>query len=254
MGREFLPADNDQAPPVILLNRTAAERFWPGQAAIGRTVRIAGETRDRRVVGVAADVQYHVMAFTSIPYFYLPLAQVPRGQATLYLRAPLEFTPALRSTLARLDRRAPLYDIRSMQSQVESGLEQIRLAATSTTAAGLVGTVLALAGVFAVTAWRVVQQRRDMAIRIALGAGHREVLTAFVGKILAVAAMGAGAGVLLAVWTANLLRMSVRGVHAAQPLLYIGAAAAVLLLVVVAAIIPARQILRIDPAGLLRVQ
>jgi predicted permease len=253
-GREFLPADNEQAPPVILLNRTAAERLWPGQYAIGRSVRLAGELSDRRVAGVAQDVQVHPLASAATPYFYVPLAQVPRGQVTLYLRAPVEFTPVLRSSVSRLDRRAALYDIRTMQSQVDSGLEQIRLAATSTTAAGLVGTVLALAGVFAVTAWRVVQQRRDMAIRIALGAGNRDVLMAFVGRILAVSVVGAGGGAVLAIWTANLLRMSIRGVHAPHPLLYLGASAIVLVLVLIAAMIPARQILRIDPATLLRVQ
>ena len=252
-GREFLPGDDAQAPPVILLNRTAAERFWPGQDPIGRSVRIASEPRDRRVAGVTADVQYHPMASAPIPYFYLPLAQVPR-QVTVYLRAPMEFTASLRSTLARLDRRAALYDVRTMQSQVDSGMEQIRLAATAVSVAGLAGTVLALAGVFAVTAWRVVQQRRDMAIRIAMGAGHREVLTAFVGKIFAVSVAGAGGGVLIAVWTANLLRTSVRGVHGPHPLLYAAAVMLVLSLVLAAAILPARQILRIDPASLLRAQ
>jgi predicted permease len=252
-GREFLPGDDAQARPVILLNRTAAERLWPGQDPIGRSVRLAGESRDRRVTGVAADVPYHPMA-SAIPYFYLPLAQAPRSGVTVYLHAPLEFTAALRSTVGRLDRRAAIYDVRTMQSQVDSGMEQIRLAATSISAAGFVGTALALAGVFAVAAWRLVQQRRDMAIRIALGAGHREVLAAFIGKIFAVSSAGAGGGVLVSVWTANLLRISVRGVQAPHPLLYAGAVLLVLLLVLLAAIVPARRILRIDPASLLRVQ
>lgn len=133
-------------------------------------------------------------------------------------------------------------------------LEVSVLAATSISAAGFVGTALALAGVFAVAAWRLVQQRRDLAIRIALGAGHGEVLTAFVGKIFAVSIAGAGGGVLISVWTANVLRMSVPGVQAPHPLLYVGAVIVVLSLVLLAAIVPARQILRIDPASLLRVQ
>ena len=127
-------------------------------------------------------------------------------------------------------------------------MEQIRLADTAISAAGLVGTVLALAGVFAVTAWRVVQQRRDMAIRIALGAGHAQVLPAFVGSLFAVAMAGAGAGLLISVWTATLLRTSVRGVHAPHPALYASAALVILGLVLLAAILPARQILRVDPS------
>lgn len=255
-GRGFLATDDQQSPPVVILNRTAANLFWPGQDPVGRSMRVAGESSDRQVAGVVSDAAYHPLAGNHTPYFFLPLAQSYRPQMTICVRTPrdpLAFTPVLRRIVRQLDGR-PLSDIRTLESQVASGWEQLRLTAVSTSAAGAVGTVLALAGVFAVTAFRVVQQRRQIAIRIALGAGHRRVMTAFALKGLAVGSVGAAAGGVLAVWATGLLRSSLRGVAAPDAAVFFVSAAVLLVLVFAASLIPAWQILRVDPATLLRVQ
>ena len=147
-----------------------------------------------------------------------------------------------------------MFDVRTLEEQVESGFAQVRLAAMSTGAVGLLGTVLALVGVFAMTAWRVAEQRRDIAIRIALGADHGQVVTMFAAKGFAIGGAGAAAGAVMAVWTSGLLRSSIGGVAAPDAAVFAGAAALLLALVLAASVIPARRILGIQPAGLLRVQ
>ncbi|HEY2013631.1 MAG TPA: ADOP family duplicated permease [Bryobacteraceae bacterium] len=257
-GREFLPTDDGQSQPIVILNRSAANLFWPGENAVGRSVLIGGETAARLVVGVAADAQYHPLATNRVPYFFLPLSQSLRTQVMVCVRtpggAPLAFVPLLRRTVRQLDRNASLLAIRTFQEQVESGFAQVRLAAFATTAVSLLGTVLALVGVFAMTAWRVMQQRRDIAIRIALGADQREVVTAFAAKGFATGLVGAAAGVLLAVWATGLLRSSLRGLTAPGVAVFLAASAVLLLFVFAASVIPARRVLGIDPASLLRVQ
>jgi ABC-type antimicrobial peptide transport system permease subunit len=102
------------------------------------------------------------------------------------------------------------------------------------------------------TAWRVVQQRRDMATRIALVADQRDVVTAFAARDFATGLMGAAAGALLGVWATGLLRSSLRGLTA--PGAFLAASVVLLLFVFAASVIPAGRILGIDPASLLRVQ
>jgi len=255
-GREFTAGDDGQSLSVVILNHSAATLFWPGENAVGRSIRIAGEGAARVVAGVVADAQYHPLASSPIPYFFLPLGQSPRSQMTIYVHRarPLELAATIERAVHRLDRTAPVFGVRTLEEQVASGFAQVRLAALSTSAVGLLGTVLALVGVFAMTAWRVAQQRRDIAIRIALGADHGHVVAAFAAKGFAIGGAGALAGAAMAVWTSGFLRSSIRGVAPPDAAVFVGAAVLLLALVLAASVIPARRISGIDPAGLLRVQ
>ena len=255
-GREFTAGDDGQSQPVVILNHAAAALFWPGEEAVGRGIRIAGESASRVVAGVVADAQYHPMASGHVPYFFLPLGQSWRAEMTVCVRTrrPLEFGAAVVKAVHGLDRGAPVYGVRTMEEQVESGFAQVRLAALATSAVGLLGTVLALVGVFAMTAWRVAQHRRDIAIRIALGAEHGDVVARLAAKGFAIGGAGAAAGALLALWTSGWLRSSIRGVAAPDAAVFAWAAALLLALVLAASVIPARRVLAIQPAGLLRVQ
>jgi predicted permease len=256
-GRGFLPSDDGRAPRVVVLNRSAANMFWPGGNPVGRRIRIGGEANDVEVAGVVGDAKYHSITESAIPYLFFPLAQKFSPGVTVHIRAsrdPLELVPVLRRTMERLAKRVPLNDIRTLDQQVESGLVQVRLATAATGAVSLVGTVLALAGVFAATAYRVVQQQREIAVRIALGATQRRVLASYAAKGLALGLAGAAAGIVLAVWAAGLLRSFVEGVRAPGTLLCVAVTAILLVAVVAASLASVRQILRMDPAAILRVQ
>jgi putative ABC transport system permease protein len=256
-GRAFLPSDDDAAQPVVILNRSAADLLFPRQNPVGRSLRIAGESSDRQVIGISAGAQYHPLSDVPTPYFFVPMAQVVRPQFTICVRTagpPAAFAPALRQTVARLAPGTPLFDIRTGEEQVASGSKQIRVAALTCGVLAFVGTLLALAGLFAITAWRVAEQRRDIAIRVAVGAQSRRVLAGFAVRAFATGALGAAAGAGISAWTVTLLRSSVAGVTQPGLELYLAAGVLLLALVSVACVLPARQALRIDPAALLRVQ
>ena len=256
-GRTFLPSDDATAQPAIILNRSAAGLLWPHQNPLGRSVRISGEPAARQVIGVVADAQYHPLSETPVPYFFLPLAQTVRPQFTIFVRTagpPAAFAPVLRQMVTRLAPDAPLSDVRSGAEQVDAGTKQIRIAAAACGVLALVGTLLALAGLVLITASRVAEQRRDIAIRVAVGAQNGRVLAAFAARAFATGAVGAAGGVCASLWTVRLLRASMAGITAPGAAVYAAAAALLLALLMVACLLPARQVLRIDPALLLRVQ
>ena len=256
-GRGFLPSDDARAPRAVVLNRTAAGLLWPGESPVGRRIRLRGEAADLVVIGMVADAKYHSLTDGPTPYLFLPLAQKFSPSVTIHVRAfrdPMEVVPLLRRTVERVAKGIPLHNIRTLDQQVEAGLSQLRLAAGASSAAGLVGTVLALAGVFALTAFRVIQQQRETAIRMALGAGRRRLLGSFVARGLVLGIAGAAAGLVPAAWAAGLLRSFVAGVRAPGMLLYFGVTALLLLAVALAAVIAVRRILRMDPAAVLKMQ
>jgi ABC-type antimicrobial peptide transport system permease subunit len=256
-GRGFLASDDARAPRAVVLNRTAAGLLWPGENPVGRHIRLKGDAGDLEVIGVAADAKYHSLTDGPTPFLFLSLAQKFSPSVTIHVRTfrePMEAVPLVRRTLDRLAKGVPLGEIRSLDQQVEAGLTQLRLASAASGAAGVVGTVLALAGVFALTAFRVIQQQRETAIRMALGADRRRVLASFVVRGLALGVVGAAAGLVPAVWAAGLLRSFVAGVRAPGTMLYIGVTTLLLLAVALAAVIAVRRILRLDPAAVLRMQ
>jgi predicted permease len=256
-GRGFLLSDDARAPRAVVLNRTAAGLLWPGENPVGRHIRMRGETGNLEVIGVVADAKVHSVTDGPTPYLFIPLAQKFSPSVTIHVRTfrdPMEAVPLLRRTVESLAKGVSLGEIRTLDQQVEAGLSQLRLAAGATSAAGLVGTLLALAGVFALTAYRVIQQQRETAIRMALGAGRRRVLASFVVRGLMLGVAGAAAGFVPAVWAAGLLRSFVAGVRAPGMMLYFGVTALLLLAVALAAVIAVRRILRMDPAAVLKMQ
>jgi putative ABC transport system permease protein len=256
-GREFLAADDATAQPAIIVNRSAASLLWPHENALGRTLQVSGEAAVRVVVGVVADAQYHPLSETRTPYFFLPLAQAPRPGFTIAVRTPgppAAFATDLRRLVSRLAPDSPLYELHTEEEQVAAGSQQIRVAAMTCGVLASVGTLLALAGLFAITAWRVAEQRRDIAIRVAVGAGNHRVLAAFALRAFVTGAIGAAGGVCASFWAVRLLRASMAGVTAPSFSVYALAVMILLTLLLVACLLPARQVLRIDPASLLRVQ
>lgn len=259
-GRSFLPVDDLHSRPVAVVNRSAAAALWPGENALGRHIRIRGEQADREVVGLVEDIRVHPLGQSEpvTPYLFLPLFQrsTPVG-LTIHIRTlgkPIEFAGALRQIAARIAPDAALSDIRTLDDQIEVGLGPMRVAVQATTAVSLLGIALALAGIFASAAYRVTQQRREIAVRIAIGARPDRVIRAFAARGLWVGATGACLGVPAALWSVNVLRSAVVGVGSPEPGLLALAAGALSLAAFAAALAAVTRIARFEPADVLRVQ
>ncbi len=259
-GRGILPADDLQSPPVAVVNRSAAALLWPGENPVGRHIRIRQEQTDREIVGVAEDTRVHALGQSepATPYLFLPLFQttVPTG-VTIHVRTPgqpLQFAGTLRQIVARVAPDAALSGVRTLEEQVETGLEPMRVAAQATAAVSLLGVALALAGIFASAAYRVSQQKKEIAIRIAIGAEPGRVVRSFAARGFWVGCVGACMGLPAAVWGVSVLRSAVAGVGAAGPALLAVAMIALILAAFAAAFAAANRIARLEPSDVLRVQ
>jgi predicted permease len=261
-GRGILPTDDVHSASVVVVNRAAADLLWPGENPVGRRLRIRQEQTDREVVGLAEDIRVHalVQAEPATPYLFLPLFQRASPDPTtlvVHVRTPgppLQFAGTLRQIAARIAPDAALSGVGTLADHVETGLEPMRVAAQATAAVSLLGVALALAGIFASAVYRVTQMKKEIAIRIAIGAEPARVVRSFAARGIWVGVVGAGMGLPAAIWGVGLLRSAVAGVGASGPLLFVTATVALILAAFGAAFAAASGIVRVQPADVLRVQ
>jgi macrolide transport system ATP-binding/permease protein len=259
-GRAILAADDRSSQPVVVLNESAAARLWPDQNPLGRHLWIRGEPADREVVGVVRDARHRplVVSETATPCLFLPLLQSGTvGGVNLHVRTrgdPLQFTGALRQIVARVAKDVPVYGVQTMQDHVESGTQQIRAAAEATVAVAALSLILALAGIFAAQAYEVARRKKEIAIRIAVGADPRGVIARFALQGILAGASGTAAGIVPAIWGTELLRTSIQGVGASGEASFVSAAVALVFASGAAACAAALRIAHTRPAEILRAQ
>lgn len=259
-GRGIMQGDDRKSQPVVVVNRSAAALFWPGENPVGRRLRVNSEPVVREVVGVVEDTRYRPLGETQppLPYLFLPMFQ----RATLlpfeiHVRTPgepLAFAKTLRQIVAQVAPDEPAYDLQTLDDFTRAGLVQMRVAAEAAGAVSLLGVMLAVAGIFASGAYRVARKKKEIAIRIAIGAEPRRVIRSFAARGLWIGIAGACLGLMPAIWGAALLRASIPGVEAAGLPLYAVTGAILTLAAAVAALAAASRIARVQPADVLRVQ
>jgi predicted permease len=259
-GRGILAADERGSEPVAVVNRAAAALLWPGENPVGHRLRVRGETQDREVVGVAEDIRVHALGQPEppTPYLFLPLFQrsVVSG-ITIHVRTPgppLEFAGTLRQIFARIAPETAPPIVSTLEEYAGTGLEPMRVAAQATAAVSLLGIALALAGIFASAAYRVTQQKKEIAIRLAIGAKPGRVIRGFAARGLWTGVAGAAMGLPAALWGVSLLRSAVAGAGVAGPGLLIAATSTLILAALAAAFAAAARIARLQPSDILRVQ
>jgi predicted permease len=257
-GRAFTTADAAGAPPVAIVNRAFADRYWPGQEAVGRRIGALGfgpADADAEVVGVAVDYQTQSVREAQGPVVFLPLAQRYLSGATLVVRGrggEEILLPRVRQAMARLEPQLPLYDAGSLASRLRRSLGEERALAVMLTALGSVALLLALLGLGSSLAFATEMRTREMGVRLAVGARGRQVAWLVVQQALAIAAGGCALGVLLAFWVTRTLEGLLFGVEAHDPVTLVSVTVLLLASSVVAAWLPARRAARLDPVLILR--
>ncbi|HEX5431855.1 MAG TPA: ABC transporter permease, partial [Bryobacteraceae bacterium] len=258
-GRSFRPRDTQESQPVAIVNQTAARLLWPGENPVGHKIRWKQEKLGREVVGVVDDARYRPLADDEgpQPYLFIPLWQDSSVSFTVHVRTPgppLQFAGTLRRIIAQAAPDLPVPDIHTLQQQVDGGLLQMQTAAQAVAAVCALAALLALAGIFAAGAYRIAQRKKEIAIRIAVGADPGRVILKFARRGFLTGVIGAGAGILPAIWEARLLRASIPGTGAPEVMLFVLAGTALVAAASAASWFAARRIACVQPADILRVQ
>jgi len=263
-GRSFGPVDGAASPPVVIVNQTLARLFYPGQSAIGHRLQpsgIADTAKWYTIIGVAKDVkQGGVDAKTGTELYMLGnqsptyLGYAPRNM-NLVVRSTLAsdvLSPSIRRAVASLDPALPIVGLRSMDEVFEDSLARPRFLAQLLIIFAAVALALAAVGTYGVLAYSVAERRREIGIRMALGASEGGVLTLVLrqGMVLAVIGLVVGLGGALAV--TRVVRSLLFGVEPTDPVTFAAVGLFMLGVALVACVVPARRATRVDPLVALR--
>jgi predicted permease len=253
-GRTFTLDDDSKAPAVAVVNREFARKVLGSvEKAVGGHFKVWSGKRVE-VVGVVEDGKYETLTEDQQPAMFFSFQQHDESGTWLVVRSkrdPQEMAKALETTLHGLDSGVPLI-IRSWADEMDTALFAARVASVALGVLGLLGAMLAVTGVFGMSSYVVSKRLRELGIRVALGAGRREILRTALGRAFRLLAVGAVAGVALGVMGTRVLSFIVYQATPKDPLVLGGVTMTMLILGLMAAWIPARRALAVDPLILLR--
>jgi predicted permease len=253
-GRDFAETDREGAGDVAILNEAFAAALFPGQDAVGRTV--TNGDRVVTIIGVARNAKYRTLGERPRNFIYVPLAQRYMGRTNLLVKtttgAALSVVAPIRRLVQDVDARLPILREHTMEEQTATALFPQRVALYVSGALGTVALLLALLGIYGVTAFTVTQRTREIGVRVALGAQRSHVLGLVLRQGVVLAAVGVVVGSLAAFGATRLIGNLLYGVPPTDVIAFGGAALALAVAAVVASWIPARRAARVDPSIALR--
>jgi len=254
-GRAFTPDDRGPGAPVMIVNQTLATRRWPGQSALGKKLKPVWLPTWATIVGVVADVRYEGLSTPISEEFYMPMAQWGVGSVVAVMKSdlpPSSIEPVLRKEVAAVDPTATVKDVRSMGEVVLASAAAPR---TTTTLIGLfagVALILGAIGVYGVLSYGVTQRRREIGIRMAIGAAPVAVRAMVMRQAARLLAGGLVVGLLVAWLGASVLKGFVYGVSVRDPLTYAMVPVLFALVGFAASYLPARRATRVSPTEVMR--
>lgn len=254
-GRDFNWHDDQNAPRVAIINQVFAHKVFGSPArALGSYFKLPDGARVQ-VSGIVEDGKYTAnLAENPQLAVFLPIPQSPASSTWMVVRSsqdPQQLASAIRGKLRDLDAGLPAF-IQTWGSEMNGAMFAPRMATLSLGVLGMLGAMLSITGIFGMAAYSVSKRKRELGIRIALGARHREVLQAALGRAVRLLALGSALGLLLGILASRVLAFVVYEATPRDPLVLAGCVLAMALLGLVATWVPARRALAIDPMVLLR--
>jgi ABC-type antimicrobial peptide transport system permease subunit len=252
-GREFTRADDEKVALVAVVNETMAGQYWRGKNPIGERVQAKG--RWMQVVGVAKDSKYESVREAPKPFFYVPLRQNFSVDGDLYIRTPLSpetMSAALLGEVHALDPNLALYEVMPLQELVNRSTSPQKAAVILVGVLGGLALLLAAIGMYGVMSYAVSQSRRELGLRMALGAGAANLLRLVLSRGLALTAGGVLLGAAVALGLTRLLGNLLYKVSPRDPLAFGSALVVITIASFAACFLPAWRATRVDPARVLR--
>jgi predicted permease len=260
-GRDFTDADREGTPSVVIVNETAARRWWPNQEAIGKTLLQqsfspdgAEPARTLTVIAVARDTKYRDLGEQPRRFVYVPGQQQYVPRATIIARSTQgqRLAADIRRLLASLNPNLPIVQSQTFEDYAALTLTPQRIAASVSGSLGLVGLLLAAIGIYGVTTYMVSSRTREIGIRVALGAQRRDVVRMVLRQGMMLALAGVAIGLALAAGVSRLLASLLFGIGPTDPLTFGGSAMLFCLIGLIACYIPARRATVVDAMEALR--
>jgi putative ABC transport system permease protein len=254
-GRVFTQQDTATTEPVVIVNQTVADKYWPNQDPIGKHLMNSRDKIQRLVVGVVSDVKFNGLNVPDAVEMYWPLEQFPWPALTLLVRSnsnPAPLVAAVRKQFAEVDPNVSISGIQSMDALVSTSVAQPRLIMLFTGIFAALALLLAAIGIYAVMAYSVSQRRQEMGIRMALGAQPRHILQLVVGHGMWLTLAGVVLGVVASFGLTRLLAALLFGIRATDPMSFMAAAMLLVGTALCACYVPARRATRLDPLLALR--
>lgn len=252
-GRGFERRDDEAAPPVLIVNERFRERFWPGDTGLGKIVRTAGE--ERTVIGVVQTGKYRSIGEEPTEFMYLPQRELRSTNMSLVARTSGDPGLALgqiRRIVRELDPDLPIYDVRTVEDHMGIALMPARLGGSVLGLFGVLGLSLAAVGIYGVMAYSVSQRRREIGIRMALGARRGKVVGMVLGEGLRLVVIGSVLGLVAALGAARLVSGMLYGASAFDPVAFIGVPLVLVSVAALAVLVPARRAASVQPMRTLR--
>lgn len=260
-GRDFDAHDRVGAPPVAIVNQAFARKFFPSTTVLGRSIREVArpgqQTPALRIVGVVRDAVYASVRERPTPTLYYPLAQSEALGASMELSvraaqgAPASLERTVGAAVSGVDSTVSFTE-HLLSSQIEQSLAQQRIVAMLSAFFGGLALLLAGVGLYGVMAYTVSQRRREIAIRVALGASPASGVNRILIRVVVLLGLGIAAGSALSLWASRFVTSLLFGLPPHDPTTLAGSALILLAIGVAAAWLPARRAAHIDPAQVLR--
>jgi putative ABC transport system permease protein len=254
-GRAFDDADRENRPPVAVVSQSAAQLFWPGLDPIGQHFQINVPGPEISVVGIVGDVRSASLEASAQPTVYVPYRQDAFPFMTFALRtndASPAIANAIRAAVWSVDKDQPIGAVLTMDQRMANSMVRRRYSVTLLTAFGATAVLLAAVGLYGVLAFIVSHRRREIGVRIALGATAGNVIADVLGHGLRLTALGIAVGVGLALVATRLMSALLFGVGATDVATFAGAAALLAIIAAAASLVPALRASRVDPLVALR--
>ena len=255
-GRAFTANDRQGSTAVAIINETMAKQYWPNEDPLGRQLKIFGDAVPREIVGIAKDIKYNFLGEPPTPYLYLPLEQNYAAQVVVQVRAagePDAVLGTVRRELQQIEPTMPLLNVSTYRQVFGQSLWAPRMGAWLLGIFASLALVLAAIGLYGVMAYAVSQRRRELGIRIALGARQQDVRNMVVRQGVLLAGAGVVIGFAIALALATLVANLLFGVNPHDPVTFVMIPLVLLAVAFLATYLPAWRASRVDPVEALRV-
>lgn len=256
-GRAFDERDRAGAPPVVVINETFARQMFGDEDPIGQQIRLgpSSPVRQATIIGIVGDLRHQRLDAPPVAEIYIHYLQGPPVAPLLVIRAAGDaaaLAPAVRAAMREVDRGVMPSNVRTMEDLRSASTLDRRFLMSLVVGFGLLALVLAAVGVYGVMTLVVAERRREMGIRLALGAAPAALMALVVRYALTLGLAGGVTGIVAALMLSPLIASQLYGVGAVDPLTIGGVFATLMVVALVASLIPARRVLRVDPAITLR--